>query len=111
MHFAHLRARIVMRLATVVRLRRAAGDAWRRADSARARQLLLALYVVAIAVVAVRNGLLSSTNDFAIFRASSGHLLAGRDLYARYPAEHDDRFKYSPTFALLLAPLSALPFA
>ncbi|MDB4899091.1 MAG: hypothetical protein JWN53_899 [Gemmatimonadetes bacterium] len=45
--------------------------------------------------------------NFEIFRASSRHLLAGENLYAKYPTEQD-RFKYSPTFALLFAPLAWL---
>lgn len=44
--------------------------------------------------------------NFDIFRNSSRHLLASQDLYARYPAESGDRFKYSPTFALLFLPFS-----
>jgi hypothetical protein len=32
-------------------------------------------------------------NIFLIFRAAFHHLLAGRDLYARYPAEYGDLFK------------------
>lgn len=46
--------------------------------------------------------------NFEIFRAASRHLLAGEDLYAEWPAEHVDRFKYSPMFALLFAPFSWL---
>lgn len=53
----------------------------------------------------VRNAAKPSGN-FEIFRAASRHLVAGRDLYAEYPEEHSDRFKYSPTFALLFAPLA-----
>lgn len=48
--------------------------------------------------------------NFEIFRAASRHLFTGQDLYAAYPAEHTDRFKYSPTFALLFAPLAWLPW-
>jgi hypothetical protein len=50
------------------------------------------------------------SGNFEIFRASSRHLLTGQDLYAEYPAEHTDRFKYSPTFALLFAPLAWIPW-
>ncbi|MEP6619860.1 MAG: glycosyltransferase family 87 protein [bacterium] len=50
------------------------------------------------------------SGNFEIFRASSRHLVAGQDLYAEYPTEHSDRFKYSPTFALLFSPLSWLPW-
>src|SRR5207249_10389996 len=39
------------------------------------------------------------------------NLLAGRDLYAAHPEQHLDFYKYSPTFALLFAPLAYLPFA
>ena len=46
--------------------------------------------------------------NFEIFRASSRHLVSGEDLYAKYPTEQD-RFKYSPSFAVLFAPLAWLP--
>jgi hypothetical protein len=49
-----------------------------------------------------------SGNNLDIFRSSSSHLIAGRDLYASYPAEHRDRFKYSPAFAFLFTPLAYL---
>jgi len=48
--------------------------------------------------------------NFEIFRTASRHLFTGQDLYAAYPTEHTDRFKYSPTFALLFAPLAWLPW-
>jgi hypothetical protein len=50
------------------------------------------------------------SGNFEIFRAASRHLLTGQNLYAEYPAEHTDRFKYSPTFALLFAPLAWIPW-
>ena len=48
------------------------------------------------------------SGNFEIFRTASRHLIEGLDLYAEYPAEHSDRFKYSPTFALLFAPFAWL---
>jgi hypothetical protein len=33
----------------------------------------------------------------------------GDDLYSLHPAQHDDLYKYSPTFALLMAPIYLLP--
>lgn len=48
-------------------------------------------------------------NNFVIFKRSFAHLLAGRDLYAAFPADHFDYFKYSPTFAALMAPFAYLP--
>jgi Glycosyltransferase family 87 len=50
------------------------------------------------------------SNNFAIFRASFWHLLRGQDLYAWYPAEHWDLFKYTPTCAMLFAPFAVLPY-
>ena len=50
------------------------------------------------------------SGNFEIFRAASRHLVTGQDLYAEYPAEHTDRFKYSPTFAMLFAPLAWIPW-
>jgi hypothetical protein len=50
-------------------------------------------------------------NNFLIFRAAFDHLVAGADLYRHYPREHDDLFKYSPTFALAFGPFRALPYA
>jgi hypothetical protein len=47
--------------------------------------------------------------NFEIFRAASRHLFSGEDLYAEYPAELQDRYKYSPTFAVLFAPFAWLP--
>jgi len=72
---------------------------------------IAALCVGAAAFVAVQQGVIGQQNNFVIFRASSVHLMAGQDLYAPDPAHYTDLFKYSPTFALLFAPLAALPFA
>lgn len=50
-----------------------------------------------------------SYNNFLIFRASFLHLVQGLDLYTLFPAEHFDYYKYSPSFAFFMAPLSVLP--
>ena len=50
------------------------------------------------------------SGNFEIFRTASRHLVSGIDLYAEYPDEHSDRFKYSPTFALLFAPFAWMPW-
>ena len=51
-----------------------------------------------------------SANNFDIFRGSTRHLVAGTDLYASYPTEQHDLFKYSPAFAFLFAPLAYMPW-
>jgi hypothetical protein len=69
----------------------------------------LAIYLV-IVMCATTICIDRHCNNFLIFRAAFGHLIAARDLYAAYPGEHADLFKYSPTFALLFAPFARLPF-
>lgn len=46
--------------------------------------------------------------NFEIFRLASRHLVSGEDMYAEYPSEISDRFKYSPAFALLFTPFAWL---
>ena len=65
--------------------------------------------LIAAVAVAAQQVSLSTVNNYVIFRQSFVHLMAGADLYARYPAEHVDLYKYSPTFALFMAPFAALP--
>lgn len=65
--------------------------------------------VSAASATDVRNAAKPSGN-FEIFRLASRHLVSGDDMYAEYPTEISDRFKYSPTFALLFAPLAWLPW-
>jgi hypothetical protein len=48
-------------------------------------------------------------NNYRIFKFSFFHLIHGQSLYTIYPDEHWDLYKYSPSFALLMAPLAYLP--
>jgi len=83
-------------------------------------RILLGIYVLAASVVALHKmaqGLFQSGGmtyppyqNYVIFRNAFFHLLARQDLYAAYPLEQADLFKYSPTFALLMAPIAALPY-
>ena len=70
---------------------------------------MLALLLASVLAVVVHQALTHVDYNFAIFRQSFVHLAAGQDLYASYPAEQVDRFKYSPTFAALFAPFAVLP--
>jgi hypothetical protein len=49
-------------------------------------------------------------NNYLIFKYSFFHLIENKDLYSSYP-EHWDFYKYSPTFAALMAPLAIAPDA
>jgi len=48
-------------------------------------------------------------NNYVIFKTSFIHLINHQNLYDYYWEEHWDLFKYSPTFALLIAPFAFLP--
>ena len=80
------------------------------------RRWLLVLYA-AVVVFATwqRAGPRREHTTFPIFRQSYAHLAAHQDLYAAYPAEQgasvEDRFKYSPSAAVLFAPLRIAPFS
>lgn len=87
------------------------GPSTAHAQTVRARRLeilVAVLWVAAVVAATVQQGIAHENNNFLIFRSASRHLLRGQDLYAAYPAEHFDFFKYSPTFALLFLPF-ALP--
>jgi hypothetical protein len=78
--------------------------------SRRVELLIAVLWLAAVIAATVQQGITHQNNNFLIFRAASLHLLHGRDLYAAYPAEHLDFYKYSPTFALLFLPFALPPF-
>src|SRR6478672_13962051 len=74
-----------------------------------AERTWIALYVIT-AIVATVVCASRLCNNFLIFRSAFDHLRSGADLYALHPTEHGDLFKYSPTFALFMAPFRALPY-
>ena len=86
------------------------GDAGAKALAANKTANRIIVQHLPAAAAAVVDEAQRPTGNFEIFRAASRNLIIGRNLYASYPAELQDRFKYSPTFALLFAPLAALPW-
>jgi hypothetical protein len=88
---------------------------------AQRRYLSAVLYTLVIIIITAQCYLLGTglyRNDgvhyahyknFLIFRQSFFHLVQHTNLYALYPDLDLDYFKYSPTFALLMAPFSILP--
>jgi len=108
---------------------------WSSTPTTRLRRILIAVYLLTAAADAAGKALAADphvnaaaqrlvdgrsahalraasrpSGNFEIFRTASRHLFTGDDLYAEYPAEHTDRFKYSPSFALLFSPLAWLPW-
>lgn len=47
--------------------------------------------------------------NYVIFKRSFLHLIEGLNPYAAFPAEQWDLYKYSPAFALAMAPFAGLP--
>lgn len=52
---------------------------------------------------------LTEYNNYLIFKYSFFNLCNGINLYSIHHSQHWDFFKYSPTFALLMAPMAVLP--
>jgi hypothetical protein len=69
------------------------------------QRVLLLIYVSAVLIVTIQRGVFGFPNEFAIFRTSFWNLLGNKDLYVLRLDQAHDYFKYSPSFALLFAPL------
>ena len=52
---------------------------------------------------------ITNYNNYIIFKQSWFHLISGKNLYVIYPHEYWDLYKYSPSFAFLMAPFAYLP--
>jgi hypothetical protein len=48
-------------------------------------------------------------NNFIIFKQSFFHLIQHKNLYLGYASEHEDLYKYSPTFALFMGVFGVFP--
>ncbi len=82
---------------------------------ARALFALATAYLFIVLLVTWQRGIAKPEHGtFAIFRQSYVHLARNQDLYARYPQEQGseprDRFKYSPSAAVLLSPLASFSY-
>jgi len=76
-------------------------------------------YFILIAVVSTkdwastpssqRGGKDTFYSNYVIFTNAYDHLLDEKDIYTRHKREQSDRFKYSPTFAVFMAPFALLP--
>ncbi len=82
----------------------------------RNQDFILAVYILFAIVASVTQYLKGKPgdqytryNNFMIFRESFHHLIQYLDLYAKFDTEHWDYYKYSPAFAVLMAPFSWLP--
>ena len=72
---------------------------------------MLALYVGSVVFVGFQFGGRAVANNLKIFRWSFFHLVGQQDIYAPYPDQYYDLFKYSPSWAMLFAPFALPPMA
>jgi hypothetical protein len=81
-------------------------------------KILIGLYVLATIVASLHLYLLPNNtfggtythyNNYVIFKFSFIHLINYTDLYIHYFTDQYDLFKYSPAFALAMAPFAILP--
>ncbi len=79
---------------------------------------LIGLYILATIFASVHLYLLPNNtfggtythfNNFVIFKYSFWHLLNGQDLYINHLTDQYDLFKYSPAFAIFMAPFAIMP--
>lgn len=83
----------------------------RRWDWLLSPRLAIGVVILVVLIITAR-GLAKpgrTFNNYDIFRYSYAHLVEGRDPYARHRADHDDFFKYSPPFAILMGPFWVVP--
>ncbi|MBX3377318.1 MAG: DUF2029 domain-containing protein [Phycisphaeraceae bacterium] len=74
-------------------------------------RFLLGVYIALALILSAYQFFLrpDSIKNLVIFRNSFDHLLNNDNLYLPYEEKQFDVFRYSPTFALFMAPLRALP--
>lgn len=81
----------------------------------RAKKLLLAprfvaaLYIFLTAIVTLQHYLKGTYNNYLIFTKPFFNLLAGKNLYLKYPEYYFDTYLYSPVFALFMGIFAVLP--
>jgi hypothetical protein len=70
---------------------------------------LMALFVLVFCAVAIQKYALGMYNNYLMFARPFHNLLLDRTLYGLHPELYADSYKYSPTFAWLMAPFYYLP--
>ena len=85
------------------------------------KKIILALFILAALATSVQSLLRKEKiyeeggrkytcyNNYVVFKQSHFHLTRDQDLYALYPGEHWDLYKYSPAFAFFFGAFAYLP--
>jgi hypothetical protein len=71
--------------------------------------LIASVQLVLLAHQTFAGRIYTDYNNYVIFRQSFFHLVNGENLYALYPDEQWDLYKYSPAFALVMGLVAHLP--
>jgi hypothetical protein len=74
-------------------------------------RFIFGVFAVLALVVSIRTVFVSGSNNYLIFYHTFDHLVEGTDLYAKYPAEYEDRNHYAPSFGAIFSPIFALPYS
>lgn len=77
-------------------------------ETGRWKKGVVPLYAL-VTLITCLQGSRQVSNNIAIFRYSSFHLLAHQPLYAAYPEVYKDFFLYHPSFSVLFMPFAFLP--
>jgi hypothetical protein len=72
-------------------------------------RFIVGLYFISTIVVSIQKINSNSINNVLIFRSSFLNFINQIDLYSLHPEQHYDYYKYSPLFAILMAPFAMLP--
>lgn len=85
------------------------------------KRMILAIYILFALAASVQSYLESKKhinnsevaytkyNNYIIFKQSFYHLIHDKDLYAIYPREHWDLYKYTPSFSLAFGVFAVMP--
>ncbi len=78
-------------------------------DFLKKHKTIFIIWMLVASVVAIKQYILGSFNNYSIFKYAYFHAAQGLNLYAEYPGEHLDSNHYGPFFSLLIAPFALLP--
>ncbi len=68
------------------------------------------IFFLSINILNIQSIVADRINVWDIFHQGFAHLVKHKDLYLYYPAEYGDVYLYSPSFAVMFAPFSKLPY-
>ena len=74
------------------------------------KRVVFIIFFLAINILNAQSILAHRINVWDIFYRAYFHLTEHKNLYLFYPAEYFDEYLYSPSFAVLFAPFSKLPY-